>query len=469
MTCAALLVLLMGTPARGQSFTAPPSPGLNTEALRFYAAADTAGDRPGLEASALARVRALRAASSDGAAAAQNEDKLYGILVPGLDGMPAVARDALLGLERHRSQLLSRLETEARARLGSRDRSVTRKLSAIKTGVLRSCLHTDLDAWTAELDGLLSSGGSSWSPSPVPSGTSSLYAGTYTRAWNAKSASEFGSAYDGSRKAGSVTFVPSPKPVVKPPVVTAASAAQGDSDDISAPADYTTSYLASLAFIDSVQKGKGASESKGTPWGGRLAGAAQLPPEGYGYALFRPNNGRNYGTDDLVFGLIQVTADLRKADPDGPKLVIGDLSQKKGGSISGHVSHTNGRDADLVFFWLDKDKNPIPSQGFAAFGANGVGTWEGRKILFDTARNWALVKGLLTNSYFGDRVEMILVYQPLAAKLVQYAKSQGEDDALVKRAQGLLVQDPKAAPHNDHFHIRIRPSENAGPAMLAKN
>ena len=71
-------------------------------------------------------------------------------------------------------------------------------------------------------------------------------------------------------------------------------------------------------------------------------------------------------------------------------------------------------------------------------------------------RNWRLVKALLTNPYFGENVDKILVDDPLEALLVSHAEASGEGTELLASARAALRQ-PSAdeAAHDDHFHLRI--------------
>lgn len=202
---------------------------------------------------------------------------------------------------------------------------------------------------------------------------------------------------------------------------------------------------------------KGESRTLGPTFGsGSLENPAQLPLEGPGYYLLRPERNAHHGTDDLISGLIESCAALRQGDPLGPPLAVGDISGPKGGRIASHLSHRGGRDADLLFFWRDAAGRPILTEAFVRFNGRGRGRYRGRPVYFDARRNWALVRALLTNRRFGDRISKLFVSLPLKTLLLAHAERHEPEKALVRRARWVL-QEPRrpAGPHDDHLHLRI--------------
>ena len=53
--------------------------------------------------------------------------------------------------------------------------------------------------------------------------------------------------------------------------------------------------------------------------------------------------------------IVSVAAAYRKAHPDAPRVVVGDISREGGGPMDEHVSHQNGLDADVYFPRLDHE------------------------------------------------------------------------------------------------------------------
>ena len=206
-----------------------------------------------------------------------------------------------------------------------------------------------------------------------------------------------------------------------------------------------------------VIEAKGPSRSTGRSFRqGRLRNAAQLPLQGLGFRSIRPDRHAYYGTDDMVAGLIDTASRLKQADHEMPPLAVGDLSGPEGGRIAVHRSHRNGRDADLVFFWMDEDGLPVETSEFVRFDRRGRARRDGKLLLFDVRRNWNLVRELLTSPYFGARVKWIFVYHPLRKLLLDYAERNEGDMYLVEYAWRVLQQPgDRAGRHDNHFHLRI--------------
>ena len=88
---------------------------------------------------------------------------------------------------------------------------------------------------------------------------------------------------------------------------------------------------------------------------GCLAGAAALPTDGEAWQAMRLSRNRNWGHPKLV-ALVEKLAIEAKEHDGWPGLLVGDLSQPRGGPmLTGHASHQVGLDADI---WL----TPMPDR-----------------------------------------------------------------------------------------------------------
>jgi penicillin-insensitive murein DD-endopeptidase len=86
---------------------------------------------------------------------------------------------------------------------------------------------------------------------------------------------------------------------------------------------------------------------------GCLAGAVALPVDGTAWQAMRLSRNRNWGHPKLV-SLVERLANDAKANDNWPGLLVGDMSQPRGGPmLTGHASHQVGLDADV---WL----TPMP-------------------------------------------------------------------------------------------------------------
>jgi penicillin-insensitive murein endopeptidase len=207
----------------------------------------------------------------------------------------------------------------------------------------------------------------------------------------------------------------------------------------------------------------GGSVSRGRTNGGRIVEPAAIPDEGDGFRtpfIWR-SRGYRYGTDELVDLIVGAGRRVAAALPGGT-LAVADLSPLRGGRSRQHQSHQSGRDVDLLFYVTDPVGVPMNVEVMRRFGPGGVSTddrWvKGTPLRFDVARNWELVKALLTAPE--AEVQYIFLYEPLAILLLDHARASGEPDSMVELARSALLQPGDSAPHDDHFHVRIFCSES---------
>lgn len=91
---------------------------------------------------------------------------------------------------------------------------------------------------------------------------------------------------------------------------------------------------------------------------GCLSGGEWLPPDGPAWQAMRLSRNRNWAHPDLI-KLVKRLATESKASGEWPGLLVGDLTQPRGGPMtSGHASHQVGLDADI---WL----TPMPDRRFS--------------------------------------------------------------------------------------------------------
>ena len=133
-----------------------------------------------------------------------------------------------------------------------------------------------------------------------------------------------------------------------------------------------------------------ASEAVGFYSSGKLKDADSIITRGIAIHKLFMQRGRFYGTDTL-FDTISDAADYVKNEyPDAEKLQVGDLSHKAGGKATGHGSHQNGLDVDMVYLTKNKKlQSKTASFWQEEFVKKGVLTAN-----FDVTRNLNLFKYL---------------------------------------------------------------------------
>ncbi len=202
--------------------------------------------------------------------------------------------------------------------------------------------------------------------------------------------------------------------------------------------------------------------SVGVPHRGVLTEAVALPQRGDGFRRLRKNDVR-WGNPRLIGSIERAAARVAKERPGGARLLVADISAKSGGRIPRHRSHRTGRDADLLFFALRADGRSVASPGFVHYRSDGFAEHDkGAFVRFDVARNWLLVRALVTDPEAS--IQYLFVARWLEALLIEYAIAADADPEVVWRAELVLRQPGDSAPHDDHFHIRIActPAEMAG-------
>lgn len=195
--------------------------------------------------------------------------------------------------------------------------------------------------------------------------------------------------------------------------------------------------------------------SVGLPHQGVQTDSMELPRRGPGFARYRPYGSANFGQPELVAAITEVAARVRAESPGSPDLVLGDLSAEFGGRIPRHNSHRSGRDVDLLWFVTTPAGRPLPSPGFVRIGEDGLAQspQTGEIFRLDVRRQWLTVKAFLQSDEVA--VQWMFCSRAIEALLIEYARARGEPDALVWRAETVLLQPADSLPHDDHIHLRI--------------
>lgn len=205
-----------------------------------------------------------------------------------------------------------------------------------------------------------------------------------------------------------------------------------------------------------------ASVSCGRVNRGGLAAAGALEAGGPGFVIPEPwrARGLRYGTEELV-GMIRRAAAVVARRYPGALLGVADLSRRHGGSAPHHRSHQAGRDVDLIYYALDDAGAPVAPGGcMPSYGpdrrASRCHHPQLRDVTprrFDVARNWSLVRALLTDEH--ARVRVIFSSLGVRKWLLEHAARVGEPRALIRRAELILMRPPGGRAHTDHMHVRV--------------
>lgn len=203
--------------------------------------------------------------------------------------------------------------------------------------------------------------------------------------------------------------------------------------------------------------------SWGLPHNGMLIGGEALQPVAGVLSLARPRDSTRYGTTALITALGDAATAVTRQHPGGVPLRVGDVAAPRGGKHPRHRSHRTGRDVDVMFFMLDRDDKSVRSKAFAIdrFGVAVRGDNKGSPVFFDTPRNWAFVRSLISNDAL--RTQWIFVSRGVKSLLLRHALDVEKDPEILTRAAWILHQPTNGRSHNDHFHIRVA----CGPRSVA--
>jgi penicillin-insensitive murein endopeptidase len=204
--------------------------------------------------------------------------------------------------------------------------------------------------------------------------------------------------------------------------------------------------------IVSASRKRRAGLSLGNTSVGRIHDAAQINRDGKHVAILPTHwdRDRGFGSASLVRLLQDAGAEVAKKHK-GARLMLGDLSAKEGGKVSGHRSHQAGRDVDIVFFYQDAKGKPIPSESMLRVKADG--STANKNVQFDPARNWTLVRAMIEHPEV--EVQYIFGSRGVRALLLAEAARRGESADLIAKAEEMIRQPSDSAPHDDHFHVRV--------------
>jgi len=175
---------------------------------------------------------------------------------------------------------------------------------------------------------------------------------------------------------------------------------------------------------------------------GCIAGAEALPINGETWQVMRLSRNRYWGHPNLV-ALVRRLADKAHKDAGWPGILIGDMSQPRGGPmLTGHASHQVGLDADI---WL----TPMPDRRLSREERE-----ETSAVMMVRADRLDIDPGAWTPSHLA--VIRAAAQEPSVQRIFVNAAIK---KALCREAKGDRGWLHKVRPmygHDYHFHIRIK-------------
>lgn len=215
--------------------------------------------------------------------------------------------------------------------------------------------------------------------------------------------------------------------------------------------------LAALGASTAHAQERSASRSVGAPNRGRLEDGVRLR----GTAAVMLQRGSNqWGTAELV-GLIQRASARLQEEHPGPRLLVGDLSSRRGGRLRPHSSHQNGRDADLGLFVTDEDGDAIEPPRFLELDQGGCATERGVAYCLDPRRTFRFIAALLEDAT--TRVQWILIAADLRQRILAAGRRLDVSAELLARVATATETRSGSEGHRSHLHVRISCPEDDLP------
>jgi hypothetical protein len=167
---------------------------------------------------------------------------------------------------------------------------------------------------------------------------------------------------------------------------------------------------------------------------------------------------KNYGIPEMLEAIKLAISKVHEEHSDTKKLIIGDLSRKRGGHFPPHLSHQSGRDADIGYYMK------------GAYQPKHLQRIRWRQL--DVERTWTFLYSFLKE----DKVQYIFMdywlQKPLYKYLTEVIKlppKQISRYLSYPRRTGGIIRHLKG--HADHMHVRFYAPQSlaAGKLYLRKH
>lgn len=219
-------------------------------------------------------------------------------------------------------------------------------------------------------------------------------------------------------------------------------------------------YQETVRQIEAMRKAKKPSTSIGEPNSSKLVNPAEMPlKNAYGFKVANPDRKTHFGTDEMVFGLMMLGAEMAERYGNDGTFTVYDISRAEGGKLSPHVSHQGGRDVDLGFYLCDDKNRP---QGNRLVDIDKDGKAKSGNLRFDLQRNWDYVCLMADQPAFGE-IKFIIVAEWIKDLLLAHGKDRAaktrnpaEREYHLKHVKELEKLFYVKNDHDNHYHLRIQ-------------
>jgi len=183
----------------------------------------------------------------------------------------------------------------------------------------------------------------------------------------------------------------------------------------------------------------------GPPQAGRLVNGVQLPPH-EAYALKLPPSA--YGTTHAVAHVVKAMDEFHRRSEYRAPLMMGSMSAKHGGPLSGHRSHQTGRDLDIRLPLREALQQHIP---VTAKRVDWVALWHLIDAFDTTGQVVVIFLDYAMQEHLHAAAKSIGASEQRLDDLIQFPHGNKANLGLVRHSSG----------HEAHIHVRVScgPSE----------
>lgn len=177
---------------------------------------------------------------------------------------------------------------------------------------------------------------------------------------------------------------------------------------------------------------------------GCLSGAKALPIDGPAWQVMRLSRNRNWGHPRLI-DLLEKLSQEAKTEDGWPGLLVGDISQARGGPmLTGHSSHQIGLDADIWFTPMpDRRLSEKERETLSATSMIAGPTSVDRNVFSDEHVR------VVRRAAMYPEVERILVHPAIKKAMCEaFATAKPEERSWLAKVRPYFG-------HHYHFHVRV--------------
>ncbi|MCB9752337.1 MAG: penicillin-insensitive murein endopeptidase [Myxococcales bacterium] len=176
---------------------------------------------------------------------------------------------------------------------------------------------------------------------------------------------------------------------------------------------------------------------------GVLKSGVQLPP-GRHYVVKHPT--LSYGTSKTIRAIQSAISSYAGQAKGGPKIHVGDISKKGGGSFPPHVSHQHGRDVDVGYVLEGELADEIKFRSANKDNLDARRTWLLLKAFIDTGEVGHIFMSYSLQKLVYEYARKHGVSESTLDELFQYPRGRGRTAGIIRHWRG----------HSNHFHVRFR-------------